>query len=213
LINRYYDPTTDQFLSVDPKVSQTDQPYVFTNDSPLNATDPLGLKGWYCINGQTHYYKGSKYGAVGNGACATGPSKSEPVTQVGRLIPGSNPFQRYLGPQTDSGTLNIVAGGGPVHVTVMDDGAEGQAFVGLESVSLCDSNGSGGCATRGLIKIGDTVEFTVPTNDAGTLWSSRGTYADYQLSLEFGGPGAGDVTIENQVWVGSSTANIRSVSY
>ena len=43
LINRYYDPTTDQFLSVDPKVSQTDQPYVFTNDSPLNATDPLGL--------------------------------------------------------------------------------------------------------------------------------------------------------------------------
>jgi hypothetical protein len=24
-------------------VSQTDQPYVFTNDSPLNATDPLGL--------------------------------------------------------------------------------------------------------------------------------------------------------------------------
>jgi hypothetical protein len=42
LINRYYDPTTDQFLSVDPKVSQTDQPYVFAGDSPLNATDPLG---------------------------------------------------------------------------------------------------------------------------------------------------------------------------
>ena len=41
--NRYYDPTTDQFLSVDPKVAQTDQPYVFINDSPLNATDPLGL--------------------------------------------------------------------------------------------------------------------------------------------------------------------------
>jgi hypothetical protein len=43
VINRYYDPTTDQFLSVDPMISQTDQPYVFTNDSPLNATDPLGL--------------------------------------------------------------------------------------------------------------------------------------------------------------------------
>jgi hypothetical protein len=43
IINRYYDPTTDQFLSVDPMISQTDQPYVFTNDSPLNATDPLGL--------------------------------------------------------------------------------------------------------------------------------------------------------------------------
>jgi hypothetical protein len=42
-INRYYDPATDQFLSIDPDVQQTDQPYVFTNDDPLNATDPLGL--------------------------------------------------------------------------------------------------------------------------------------------------------------------------
>jgi RHS repeat-associated protein len=44
-INRYYDPSTDQFLSVDLDVQTTDQPYVFTNDDPLNATDPLGLKG------------------------------------------------------------------------------------------------------------------------------------------------------------------------
>jgi hypothetical protein len=43
VINRYYDPTTDQFLSIDPAVAQTDQPYVFTNDDPLNAEDPLGL--------------------------------------------------------------------------------------------------------------------------------------------------------------------------
>jgi RHS repeat-associated protein len=44
LINRYYDPTTDQFLSIDPDVATTDQPYVFTNDDPLNAEDPLGLE-------------------------------------------------------------------------------------------------------------------------------------------------------------------------
>ncbi len=43
-INRYYDPTTDQFISIDPMVAKTDQPYAFVNDSPLNATDPLGLK-------------------------------------------------------------------------------------------------------------------------------------------------------------------------
>jgi hypothetical protein len=43
VINRYYDPTTDQFLSIDPEVASTDQPYVFTNDDPLNAEDPLGL--------------------------------------------------------------------------------------------------------------------------------------------------------------------------
>jgi hypothetical protein len=44
-INRYYDPSTDQFLSVDPDVQVTDQPYAFVNDNPLNAEDPLGLKG------------------------------------------------------------------------------------------------------------------------------------------------------------------------
>lgn len=47
-INRYYDPTTDQFLSIDPYVQTTDQPYVFTNDDPLNAEDPLGLAGNQC---------------------------------------------------------------------------------------------------------------------------------------------------------------------
>jgi hypothetical protein len=36
---------TDQFLSVDPNLATTDQPYVFTNDDPLNSEDPLGLKG------------------------------------------------------------------------------------------------------------------------------------------------------------------------
>ena len=41
-MNRYYDPTTDSFISVDPAVQSTDQPYVFVNGDPLNSTDPLG---------------------------------------------------------------------------------------------------------------------------------------------------------------------------
>lgn len=43
LINRYYDPSTDQFLSVDPMVDTTGQAYGFVNDNPLNGTDSLGL--------------------------------------------------------------------------------------------------------------------------------------------------------------------------
>jgi RHS repeat-associated protein len=42
LINRYYDPTTDEFLSIDPDVALTDQPYLYTGDDPLNLNDPLG---------------------------------------------------------------------------------------------------------------------------------------------------------------------------
>ena len=44
VVNRYYDPATDQFLSIDPYFATTDQPYGFTNDNPLNFGDPLGLK-------------------------------------------------------------------------------------------------------------------------------------------------------------------------
>ena len=58
MIGRYYDPNADQFISVDPAVSQTGQPYAFTGDDPLNATDPMGLRfagppgtGDYCNTG------------------------------------------------------------------------------------------------------------------------------------------------------------------
>jgi RHS repeat-associated protein len=43
LINRFYDPTTGQFISVDPDVAATDQPYGFAGDDPVNASDPSGL--------------------------------------------------------------------------------------------------------------------------------------------------------------------------
>lgn len=42
-INRYYDPATGQFVSVDPYVTQTLQTYVYTDDDPLNSADPSGL--------------------------------------------------------------------------------------------------------------------------------------------------------------------------
>jgi hypothetical protein len=43
LVNRYYDPTTGQFLSVDPDSASTDQPYVFAQGDPVNMSDPGGL--------------------------------------------------------------------------------------------------------------------------------------------------------------------------
>jgi RHS repeat-associated protein len=43
---RYYDPATAQFLTRDPLVPLTKQPYVYVGDNPLNAIDPDGLFGW-----------------------------------------------------------------------------------------------------------------------------------------------------------------------
>src|SRR5437588_4048062 len=40
---RYYDPVTQQFLTRDPIVAQTEQAYAYASDNPLNNTDPDGL--------------------------------------------------------------------------------------------------------------------------------------------------------------------------
>ncbi len=63
LVNRYYDPSTAQYLSVDPAVGTTRQPYTYVADDPLNGTDPLGLcwPSWAC--GAEH--------AIGGAASAT----------------------------------------------------------------------------------------------------------------------------------------------
>jgi RHS repeat-associated protein len=44
LINRYYDPATGQFVSVDPMVNETRDTYAYTGDDPLNEVDPSGLR-------------------------------------------------------------------------------------------------------------------------------------------------------------------------
>lgn len=40
---RYYDPKTTQFLTLDPLVAQTGEPYGYATANPVNASDPAGL--------------------------------------------------------------------------------------------------------------------------------------------------------------------------
>ena len=42
LTARYYDPATGQFLSVDPAVTQTGQPYTYAAGNPVSESDPSG---------------------------------------------------------------------------------------------------------------------------------------------------------------------------
>jgi RHS repeat-associated protein len=42
LLHRYYDPSTGQFLSVDPLVDVTGQPYAYAGGDPVNRSDPRG---------------------------------------------------------------------------------------------------------------------------------------------------------------------------
>jgi hypothetical protein len=54
-INRYYDTATGQFLTVDPLVDETGQPYAYTGDDPVNASDPTG----HCVS--------TPFGCIGPG--------------------------------------------------------------------------------------------------------------------------------------------------
>ena len=41
-INRYYDPSTGNFFTVDPDVTETGQAYTYANDNPVSNIDPSG---------------------------------------------------------------------------------------------------------------------------------------------------------------------------
>jgi RHS repeat-associated protein len=42
MLHRYYNPATGQFLSVDPDLSDTLEPYAYALGDPVNSTDPTG---------------------------------------------------------------------------------------------------------------------------------------------------------------------------
>ena len=43
-VQRYYDPGTGQFMSLDPLNSMTNAGYSFAKDNPFGGTDPSGLE-------------------------------------------------------------------------------------------------------------------------------------------------------------------------
>jgi uncharacterized protein RhaS with RHS repeats len=48
VVNRYYDPATGLFVSVDPMIDETGLAYQYGDDNPVNAVDPDGLDcGWF----------------------------------------------------------------------------------------------------------------------------------------------------------------------
>jgi hypothetical protein len=112
-VGRYYDPATDQFLSVDPLVAETGQPYAFTEDDPLNATDPTGMKevcGDLCGGGNTPTPQnpvGGVDGDMGAGA---------PV--VGRGAGGSLPVTSRKTLAASSAEQNTIQVVGPGELTV-----------------------------------------------------------------------------------------------
>jgi RHS repeat-associated protein len=69
---RTYDPSTGQFLTPDPALQGTGEPYAYTKDNPLNYGDPRGEESWWnpCSWGGDLYLNTCKI--IGVGALITG---------------------------------------------------------------------------------------------------------------------------------------------
>jgi RHS repeat-associated protein len=82
LINRYYDPATGQFISIDPDLSQTQQAYEYTMGDPVNVTDPTGTRA--CQNSCS---PGGGGGGPGNPQPTPTPNASAtPPSNVGGVM-------------------------------------------------------------------------------------------------------------------------------
>ena len=79
-VHRYYDPTTGEFLTVDPDVASTRQPYFYAGDDPVNATDPSGLRSlpcpsWSLVAGAA----GCAAAAAGGAVAGIGEAPAQPT--------------------------------------------------------------------------------------------------------------------------------------
>jgi uncharacterized protein RhaS with RHS repeats len=87
VVGRYYDPPTGQFLSVDPLVRQTQQPYLYAADNPVKFSDPTGLT-WHLWMEQW-LESGSNWTARGSFRSQTGYSTEAIIEVTGA---SSTPF-------------------------------------------------------------------------------------------------------------------------
>jgi RHS repeat-associated protein len=91
VLARYYDPTTAQFLTVDPQLAATLSPYGYVAGDPLNGTDPTGDCGGGGFFGFVCTVASDVGGAVATGAewAATHPGTIAGVVGLAAVVVAS----------------------------------------------------------------------------------------------------------------------------
>jgi RHS repeat-associated protein len=56
VVDRYYDPDTGQFLTVDPDVDETGQAYAYAGGDPANLNDPSGASIWSSLDSGLNWF-------------------------------------------------------------------------------------------------------------------------------------------------------------
>ncbi len=187
LRNRYYDPASAQFLTVDPLLQTTQDPYGYTAGNPLQFTDPLGLDwiqdagDWSSAFGDTVTFGGTKeirrlLGVDGSvNYCSTFHSYG----QVGGVF-GS------MGTLFATGTVAVVYAGVAGTKGAMDSYSYSQqgdpwmaavsAATALPGLGLAASQGGRFLATTSSLKMGQ------PLVRSGSWWSELNKWSDLSVT-------------------------------
>lgn len=124
LRDRYYDPSTGQFLSVDRIIIATRSPYRYVGNNPLNALDVTGLAcATFICSGGVGVGGTVGAGAGIAGAQATGSANvgvftgGDQGTHLGGTLSGAafayaGPYHACAPDANDNGNVGAVAGGG-----------------------------------------------------------------------------------------------------
>ena len=150
-MDRYYDPSTDQFLSVDPDLAETGQPYAFTGDDPLNATDPLGLK---CKKGHTCPTK-AKPKAKAKPILASSPYGGVPVEFPVATVTIPGPTMTF----TISSSVTIAGPHADQHISVSSDGSV-DVEIGNAKATFSSDGAMGGLTDGSVSYSSDGASYT-----------------------------------------------------
>ena len=202
---RYYDPATGQFISRDPMVSTTREPYAYVGDNPLNATDPTGLLSWDDVK----HVGGSIAGgiATGVGAARDAVVGFGTTHTVGVCIVGS------------AGVVVGVTGSVCVHANLQSVGVSGTIGGGLDLPGGADlSVGPMFSDAHRVSELGDVFTYAGASGGEGITANAEfgsGTLScGRDVHYGFGGPGIGtQVPIPISVWAGSSYTWTKSLDW
>ena len=157
---RTYDPATTEFLSVDPFVALTGEPYSYSEDDPINRYDPTGRCGFVCIGGIVlgGLAVASGIGAVvvGAAALATALATASAVAGVAATIADTKECVIHGGIACVGAGVGFVAAAGAGVVVV---GAGADVVAGATAI---------GITTGGIGFLSDLAGGIAPSSASGS---------------------------------------------
>ena len=171
---RYYDPTTTQFMTIDPAVALTMSPYGYASGNPLNLTDPTGLtptcdpgthwsqRAGDCMANTGGGSSSSSGGSYGVAYINLGSSQLGPSTTLSNVTTGVTSTSNHPAISTTSGSVNTVNSSYSAPNTITN--SNGTTSVGTTEVSVgpaVTNVGAGGSVNVGTIS-GDSLKLPPP---------------------------------------------------